>query len=352
MNMMRVRWAVAGAASWMLTAGAVTYLPGEGDIAVDVYQTTGERAFREIPTTPFTIHAYTNRPPIDVDAAEDRGAYAGLGVSLTDASAWILSRMPTERRRALLEAVFSPTKGAALTGVRLNIGASDYSTALYCYDDVAGDVEMRHFSLARDDHWVVPMAKEIRAVNPDVFFFAAPWSPPAWMKTTNNFVDGNFRDGCEQAMANYLAAYVREMDRRGIRIGAVTAQNEAALSTRGTYPSCVFSAEQESRVCKLLAQKLKREGRDTKVWLWDFNTTESLARERLIRQLSDPELLASVDAVAWHSYDNNAEMMRPIKDRWPQLHFYHTEQGPAKHVSNRTQKWWLARIAMMLENGC
>ena len=331
---------------------AGTYLPGEGNFDVSVWQTTGERGFREIPTTPFTVHAYTNRPPIDVDAAEDRGVYSGLGVSLTDASAWVLSRLTPEKRRALLEAVFSSEKGAGLCGVRLNIGSSDYSTAIYCYDETPGDVEMKDFSLARDDHWLVPMAREILSVNPGAFFFAAPWSPPAWMKTTNNFIDGHFKDGCEQAMANYLAAYVREMNRRGVPVKAVTVQNEAALSTRGTYPSCIFSEEQESLICKLLAKRFREEGSAAKVWLWDWNTNKHVVNGRLARQLADPELLASIDAVAWHSYDEGAEEMWPLKRKYPKLHFYHTEQGPAKHAPYRTQKWWCNRLAMMMENGC
>ena len=189
-------------------ASAGTYLPGEGDIDVRVFQTTETHAFRELDTSPFTGHLYTNRAPIDVDAAEARGTYKGLGVSMTDASAWILSKLSPEKRRAILEAVFSPS-GANLRGVRLNIGSSDYSTALYNYNETPGDVEMRHFSVARDDHWLFPMVKEAMAIRPDLFLFAAPWSPPSWMKTTGNFVDGHFKDGMEQALANYLLAYVK-----------------------------------------------------------------------------------------------------------------------------------------------
>ncbi|MGN0833038.1 MAG: hypothetical protein ACI4RD_05260 [Kiritimatiellia bacterium] len=340
------------AASAGLEATARTYLPGEGNVEVSVYQTTGVRGFRELPTTPFTPHAYTNRPPIEIDAAEERSTYRGLGVSLTDASAWLLAQLSAEKRRAVLEAVFSRERGAALSGIRLNIGASDYSTAIYCYDDTPGDVEMKHFSIDRDRHWLIPMAKEALAVNPEIFFFAAPWSPPAWMKTTNNFIDGHFKDGCEQAMANYLAAYVREMRKSGVPVGAVTVQNEAALSTRGTYPSCIFSEQQESLVCKLLRRRLRAEGSDAQVWLWDWNTNRHVVNGRLARQLADPELLASIDAIAWHSYDAGAEQMWPLKQQYPQLHFYHTEQGPAKHDPRRTQRWWLDRLAMMMENGC
>lgn len=329
---------------------AATYLPGEGDFEVSVYQTSGRRAFREILTTPFTPHAYTNRVPIDVDGAECRGRFTGLGVSLTDASAWTLNRLSPERRRQVLEMVFSKEKGAGLCGVRLNIGSSDYSTALYNYNETAGDVEMKHFDLSRDDHWLVPMAKAVKAVNPEVFFFAAPWSPPSWMKTTGNFVDGHFKDGMEEAYANYLAAYVREMAKRGIEIGAVTAQNEAALSTHGSYPSCVFSAEQEAGVAKRLHAKLRAEGRATKVWLWDWDYHG--ADKRLWEQLQDADLVKVLGGIAWHSYGLGEEKMWKLKKEFPSIPFYHTEMGPAGHDPTRTEYWWAKKLRDAFENGC
>ena len=335
-------------ATAVLLAG--TYLPGEGNFDVSVWQTTGERPFREILTSPFTPHAYTNRAPIDVDAAEVRGRFSWLGVSMTDASCYLLSRLQPEKRRALLEAVFSSEKGAGLKGVRLNVGSSDYATGIYNYDENDGDVEMKKFSVARDDHWVFPMVKEALAVRPDLFFFAAPWSPPGWMKTTGNFIDGHFRDGCEQAYANYLAAYVKACRDRGIAVKAVTAQNEAALSTRGTYPSCVFSAEQEATVAKLLAAKLRDEGLDASVWLWDWNYAN--AGDRLFRQLGELGLSSVISGIAWHSYSNGEEKMWALRKQYPGLSFYHTEQGPAKHDPNRNEQWWTGKLCRAFENGC
>ncbi len=336
--------------SLIAAALALTYLPGEGNFEVSVYQTTERLPFHEVLTTPFTPHAYTNRVAIDVDNAEVRGSFEGLGVSLTDASAWMLDHLSAERREALLEMVFSPTKGAGLKRVRLNIGSSDYATALYNYNETAGDVEMKHFDLSRDDNWVVPMAKAIKAVNQDVFFFAAPWSPPSWMKTTGNFVDGHFKDGMEEAYANYLAAYVREMSKRGIDVGAVTAQNEAALSTHGSYPSCIFSAEQEAKVAKLLHAKLKAEGRKTGVWLWDWDYHG--ADKRLKEQLKDQDLVKVLTGIAWHSYAPGEEKMWKLKKEFPQIPFYHTEMGPAQHDKKRTEYWWAKKMRDAFENGC
>ena len=66
-----MKYLVVGGILQVALAGVVvagTYLPGEGNFDVSVYQTTGERGFHEILTSPFTVHAYTNRAPIDVDA--------------------------------------------------------------------------------------------------------------------------------------------------------------------------------------------------------------------------------------------------------------------------------------------
>lgn len=341
---------VAAALGLARAACGETYLPGEGDVDVAVFQTTGERGFREIRTSPFTPHAYTNRAPIDVDAAEVRGRFSWLGVSMTDASCWLLSRLEPEKRLRLLEAVFSPQTGAGLRGVRLNIGSSDYATAIYNYNEHAGDVEMKHFSVARDDNWVFPMVKAAQKVNPGLFVFAAPWSPPSWMKTTGNFIDGHFKDGCEPAYANYLAAYVRECGKRGIAVRAVTAQNEAALSTHGTYPSCVFSAEQEAAVAKLLAVRLKAEKLSAQVWLWDWNYADG--GDRLVRQLGELGLSEVIRGIAWHSYSNGEEKMWELKKAYPQIPFYHTEMGPAKHDPSRNEQWWAGKIRRAFENGC
>jgi len=331
-------------------SSAETFFPGEGDIDVAVYQTTAECGFREIPTTPFTQHMYTNRAPVDVDAAKVCGRFSWLGVSMTDSSCWHLSRLPSDRRRALLEMVFSPVNGAGLRGCRLNIGSSDYSTALYNYNETPGDVEMKNFSVARDDRWIFPMVKEAMSVNPELFVFAAPWSPPGWMKTTGSFVDGHFRDGCEGALANYLAAYVRECYKRGIDVKAVTVQNEAALSTNGTYPSCVFSPDQEAEVARRLVARLERENLRTDVWLWDWDYANDIAR--LDYQLGAMGLASVVKGVAWHSYSDGEELMGELKAKYPQLSFYHTEMGPAKHAPNRNEQWWAGKLRRAFENGC
>ena len=197
-----------------------------------LFQTTESKGFREIATGGFTIHPYPAVEALDVDAAREKHEFLALGASLTDASAWVLANMPEERRTMLLRELFTP-EGCNLGAIRLNMGASDYSTGLYSYDDTPGDVEMKDFSLAHDDRWIVPMAHAVKALRPDIFVFAAPWSPPGWMKTSGLMVGGSLKDEFMPALANYFVRYVQEYGRRGIAIDAVSPQNEPMCNTKG-----------------------------------------------------------------------------------------------------------------------
>lgn len=327
-----------------------TYLPNEGDIAVRVWQTTAAKPFREIRTTPFTRHAYGDKAPLDVDSAVEDQPFLGVGASMTDASAWLLSQMPQERRRAFMEAAFSsdPAKGAGLSALRLNIGASDYSTALYTYDDVPGDTGMEHFSVARDDHWLFPMVREAIAANPAMFLFAAPWSPPGWMKDGGRICGGRFKDGFEDAIANYLVAYVKACRERGLEIGALNVQNEPFWQD-GIYPTCAYTLEQLSRATIALAKRLREEELSTETWYWDHNYVDA---EAVGLALADPALRAAIGGVAWHSYEGAPAKMGRIHRRLPDIPFHHTEQGPAIISTERTERWWCDRVFGAFNNGC
>ena len=108
--------------------------------------------------------------------------YLGFGVAITGSSCYLLNQMDKGSRRALLEQVYGKN-GANLSVGRLTVASSDYSAELYSYDEVPGDVELKHFSIDRDREYIIPMIKEILEVRPDLYLYAAPWSPPAWMKT-------------------------------------------------------------------------------------------------------------------------------------------------------------------------
>ena len=346
-----------GAAAGVLLAGpalAEAYVPGAGGIEVRLYQTTAKKGFRELPTAEFTIHPYPAAPAIDVDTAKELHEFVGLGASLTDASAWILAHMEPAKRERLLRDLFTP-EGCNLAALRLNIGASDYSTALYSYDDTPGDAEMRDFSLKRDEAHLIPMAREIQRLRPDILWFAAPWSPPGWMKTSGLMVGGTLKDECRGALANYFVRYVQGYAAHGIRVSAVSPQNEPLCDTGGQYPCCTYTEQMESRfVAENLAPALRAAGLDTKIWIYDHNPDrKGGAIARIKRQLADPKVRAAIGGVAWHCYGEpeTATNMLEVAALHPDVPFYHTENGPHV-VVGRSEWWWAAKVFNMIQCGC
>ena len=338
-------------------AGACTgrgaFVPEEGGEELRLFQTTATKDFREIATPGFTVHPYPAVEALDIDTAKERHEFLALGASLTDASAWILASMPPEKREWLLRQLFTP-EGCNLGAIRLNIGASDYSTGLYSYDDTPGDDGMAHFSLARDDHFLVPMAQAVKALRPDTYVFASPWSPPAWMKTSGLMISGNLRDECMPALANYFVKYVREYARRGIRVDAVTPQNETMCDTGGQYPCCTYPAKQEGVFVRdHLAPALRAAGLDTKIWAHDHDPNPEGVR-RVGELLAMPGVEEALGGIAWHCYcgPENAASLAPLKAAHPALPFYHTENGPHVVIDDRTEWWWAAKVFGMLQHGC
>ena len=334
-------------------AQAAAYVQGEGGEGLRLFQTTEAKGFREIATPGFTIHPYPAVEALDIDSAKELHEFLALGASLTDASAWVLANMPAEKREKLMKELFTPA-GCNLGAIRLNIGASDYSTGLYSYDDTPGDVEMKDFSLARDDEFLVPMAKAVKALRPDIYVFAAPWSPPGWMKTSGMMISGNLKDEFMPALANYFVKYIQGYAERGIAIDALAPQNETMCETGGQYPCCTYPAAQEGALVRdHVAPAFRKAGISTKIWVHDHNP-KAKDMPRISELLAMPGVVDAIDGVAWHCYCNSGEAtnMPPVKAAYPRLRFYHTENGP--HIVNkeRTEWWWSDRMFNMLQNGC
>jgi hypothetical protein len=67
---------------------------------------------------------------------------------------------------------------------------------VYSNDDMpAGetDSKLEKFSLAPDEAAVIPVLKEILAINPELKILRSPWSAPAWMKTNDAVKGDNLR---------------------------------------------------------------------------------------------------------------------------------------------------------------
>src|SRR6185369_11483396 len=138
--------------------------------------------------TPLTFTTGTNEhPTIAVDDSRTYQTIDGFGFTLTGGSAMHIIRMSPVARAALLRELFA-TDGANIgtSYLRLSIGASDLNERVFSYDDLpAGetDSELKKFDLGPDRADVVPVLKEILAINPAIKLLGSPWSAPTWMKT-------------------------------------------------------------------------------------------------------------------------------------------------------------------------
>src|ERR1700736_2144431 len=148
---------------------------------------------------------------VTVDPTKTAQTILGFGAAFTDASCFTLSRLSDSDRANLLHTMFGQDQHALSMG-RIPIGASDYSTAAYSYDDGAADPDLKRFNIDHDRDYIVPTLRSALTANPDLFLFASPWSPRGWMKYSNSMLGGNIRP----EKYSHIRALLSEI-RRGVR---------------------------------------------------------------------------------------------------------------------------------------
>ena len=82
---------------------------------------------------------------IQLDTSATRQEILGFGAAITEASAYVLSRLPDAQRAPVMRDLFAPD-GMEFNVCRTCIGASDYATKVYSYDDsTEPDPELKKF---------------------------------------------------------------------------------------------------------------------------------------------------------------------------------------------------------------
>ncbi len=264
--------------------------------------------------------------------------FSGFGVAITGASCYNLSLMEKEERTAFLKSIYS-SEGLGLTIGRLSLGSSDYSAELYSYDDVEGDVELKHFSVERDEAYIIPMIKEILAINPDLKLFASPWSPPGWMKTGGNMCGGYMREEYLECYAEYYLKFLLEYEKRGIHISALTPQNEPETQQSGTMPACQWHPDLEAKFIAILRRKLDEAGLKVDIWMHDHSFVYWTRVQWLLNTY--PDLQKQCKGVAFHYYNHGIEDTAQLQKAYPQMEYHFTEAGPRlyDHYDSDWCKW-------------
>jgi len=275
--------------------------------------------------------------------------FLGYGVAVTGSSCYQLSLMSEEDRKKTIEYLYSK-ENVGLSVMRLCIGACDYSAELYSYDDVEDDTALEHFSIERDKAYIIPMIKEILSVNPDMYIYAAPWSPPGWMKTSGNLCGGYMREKYIDCYADYLIRFVEEYEKCGIHVSALTPQNEPETQQHNSMPACVWHPETEAKFISVLRRKLNEKGLDTEIFLYDYNFNNWQRPKWCLDAFED--LKNECNAVSFHYYGGAIEHTKELREAYPQLKYHFTEGGP-RLFDNYDTDWckWGTMLAKTLNNG-
>jgi glucosylceramidase len=237
----------------------------------------------------------------------------GFGAAFTDAACYMLNQLHSDERAALMHELFAPDE-MAMNVCRTCIGASDYSKSLYSFDDSEqDDPELTKFSIDHDRAYILPALREARKLNPDLFLFSTPWSPPAWMKFNRSMLVGTIRESNLGPYSRYFQKFLDAYRAEGVEINAVTVQNEVDTTVDGRYAACLLAQEDEILfVTKHLGPLLRKTGSPTKIWVLDHNFT---LWGRAIAELSDPKASEFIDGIAWHGYAGEPSAMTQVHKR-------------------------------------
>ena len=247
----------------------------------------------------------------------------GFGASFQEAGMIGLNALDPADQEKVFEALFDPERGAGFSAMKTVIAATDFMSAgpWYTYDDAPGDVEMKHFSIARDlgPDGLVTYIKRARKYGK--FVLQAPMDyPPDWMLTNvedrkHQDVDPKYFD----ALALYYLRYLQEYEKQGILIDYLSLFNEPDIYTKIPY----------TKISDLLKNHVgplfEKEGVKTKIQLSEAPDRDDAYRNYPV-VLDDAEARKYVANLPYHGYGfkDHAKIVA-LHERYPDLPLWMTE---------------------------
>ena len=301
-----------------------------GTSQVALWLTTANKTalFQKQPLTlNFATPAANNTlPTITVDTTQTYQSIDGFGFTLTGGSAYVLHQMGATERNALLKELFATDASNIGTSyLRVSIGASDLDAQVFSYDDLPEgqtDPQLTKFSLDPDRQHLLPVLKEILAINPSIKILGSPWSPPTWMKTNGNSKGGSLKPEFYDAYAQYFVKYIEGMKVEGVTIDAITLQNEP-LNPDNNPSMSMTATEQATFIKQSIGPALKAAGLPTKIILYDHNTDRT---DYPLAVLADAQARQYVDGSAFHLYAGSIDALSGVHNAYPDKNVYFTEQ--------------------------
>lgn len=309
------------------------------------------------------------RQRIKFTSSDVNSTFRSFGTCFNELDWYALQLLPQAEQDRFFRNVFHPDGDLKFTLGRIPMGASDYAApedfytrlyhernegidlqrSWYSPDEMPKgetDINMEHFTLARDRKAIIPFIKRAQEENPDLDFWCSPWSPPQWMKKSEHYSNragyGNgldvtypryttqfkMEDDILQAHARYFGRFIEEYQKEGIDITGCCYQNEAY--TVNYYPNTSWSATDAGRFnADYLVPYLKEHHPNVKVWLGTLNTNDlNNIREILNYQSTHPQyqgkrLSEMLDGAGFQWEGRDA--IATIRKEYPRLEMIQTE---------------------------
>jgi glucosylceramidase len=297
--------------------------------SVLVVETTGDRTMllQTQPSVSFATGGNFSGPVIAVNATTQYQQMDGFGGSLTDSSAWLIwNKLSASQQTTLMQQLFSPSGGIGISFLRQPMGATDFSASgNYSYDDMPSgqtDPNLTNFSVTHDAAYIIPLVQQALSINPNIKVVALPWSPPAWMKSTETMNGGNMNTAYFPSLAQYFVDFVQAYQQQGIPIYALSVQNEPLYSTTG-YPSEYLAASDESTfIASHLGPALSTAGLGTvKIFAYEHNWDNTAYPESVLGSSAAQYVAGS----SFHCYAGDPAAQSTVNSAFPAKDIWFTE---------------------------
>lgn len=265
----------------------------------------------------------------------------GFGGSFNEFGWLALQLLSESDRQGILREFFAPGVGANFNLCRTPLGANDFVTEWYSYDEVPGDFGLEHFSIDRDRKGVLPFIKAAQQYAPGLRLWASPWSPPQWMKR-NDFYAGDVptpgeppngirkdqigHEGMDmfrvdeahlQTYAQYFGRYIDDYRAEGVPVKMVMPQNE--YNSAHPFPSCTWTAPSLAKFIEHLGPVMKERGVD--VFLGTIERPDPQLGRKVLNE-DDSRVYIKGLGAQWAG----RTVLRTLHDEYPDLRIYATEQ--------------------------
>ncbi len=250
------------------------------------------------------IRSGTERGIINVFDEIEYQSVVGFGGAFTESAAYNYAQLTDTQKQDFLKKHFSKEEGIGYNFGRTHINSCDFSLDIYTYIK-EGDKDLATFNIDRDRKYIIPFIKDaLEYCGKELILFASPWSPPAFMKTNEQSIrGGSLKEEYKEVWARYYAKYIKAMAEEGIKISAISVQNEPIAFQ--PWESCYYSSKDEREfIEKYLAPVLDEEGlSEIKIIIWDHNKERVYDRTKKI--FESDAVRSRVWAVGHHWYSGD-----------------------------------------------